>query len=513
MTSRDLLSILPALSVALPLLGALLVLPLGRCGDRRRLQLLAGLCALTTLLVLALLPGALAGVPRTVALLQFTPKVQLLLRVDAMGALFAATLSVLFLLALVYSGPYLRQAGRGRRDGHQDRYFLFFMMCQGWMLGVAWAGNLFTLLVFYELFSILSYPLVVHDETPEAVRAGTKYIVYILCGGSLVLLGVILCFFLVGDRPFAPGGMLDASMDPAMLKVIFWSFIAGFGVKAALMPLHGWVPDAHPVAPAPFSALLSGVMVAAGGFGIMRVVFEVFGAGLAGALGLMPWLGGLAAVSVLLAALLAAGEDELKRRLAWSTISQMAYVVLAVSLLAPGVTAGALAHITHHAFLKGALFFCAGLLASVAGIRRVSEMAGAARRMPVTMACFAVAALGIVGVPPLSGFVGKWVMGLGMVDAGHPGMLLVLLGGALLAALYLLPPVWLAYFHAPADDGDGTRGGASRPHPEAPAGMLGPLLAATAISLLLGVCAALPGLPLSLAQRAAAVFFGAGEGF
>jgi len=222
----------------------------------------------------------------------------------------------------------------------------------------------------------------------------------------------------------------------------------------------------------------------------------------------MPWLGGLAAVSVLLAALLAAGEDQLKRRLAWSTISQMAYVVLAVSLLAPGVTAGALAHITHHAFLKGGLFFCAGLLASVAGIRHVSEMAGAARRMPLTMACFAVAALGIVGVPPLSGFVGKWVMGLGMVDAGHPGMLLVLLGGALLAALYLLPPVWLAYFRAPAEDDEGHETSPGRP--EAPAGMLGPLLAATAVSILLGVCAVLPGLPLSLARQAAAAFFGAG---
>jgi len=508
MASADLLSLLPALSVALPLVGALLVVPLRRFGERRRLQLLAGLCLLTTLLVLASLPGALAGVPRAISLLQFTPQVRLLLRVDAMGALFAVTLSVLFLLALLYSGPYLRRREHSADDGHQDRYFLFFMMCQGWMLGVAWAGNLVTLLVFYELFSILSYPLIVHDETPEALRAGTKYIVYILCGGSLVLLGVILSFFLAGDRPFTPGGMLDASMDASMLKVIFWSFIAGFGVKAALMPLHGWVPDAHPVAPAPFSALLSGVMVAAGCFAMMRVVFEVFGAGLAADLGVMPWLGGLAAVSVLLAALLAAGEDQLKRRLAWSTISQMAYVVLAVSLLAPGVTAGALAHITHHAFLKGGLFFCAGLLASVAGIRHVSEMAGAARRMPLTMACFAVAALGIVGVPPLSGFVGKWVMGLGMVDAGHPGMLLVLLGGALLAALYLLPPVWLAYFRAPAEDDEGHETSPGRP--EAPAGMLGPLLAATAVSILLGVCAVLPGLPLSLARQAAAAFFGAG---
>ena len=497
------MSALPALAVALPLLGALLVLPLRRFGDRGRMLVLGGLCAATTALVLVLVPGALQGAAREVLLVHFTPQVWLLLRVDAMGALFAATVSVLFLLALLYSDGYLR------RDGREGRYLAFFMLCHGWMLGLAWAGNLITLLVFYELFSILAYPLVVHEETPAAIRAGIKYIVYILFGGSLVLMGVIFCFYLAGDRPFTPGGILDAGMDRTMLLVTFWCFLAGFGVKAALMPLHGWVPDVHPAAPASFSALLSGVMVAAGCFGILRVVFEVFGVELAATLGVMPWLTGVAAVSVLLAAMLAAGEDDLKRRLAWSTISQMAYVVLAISLLAPEVTAGALVHITHHAFLKGALFFGAGLLATAAGIHRVSEMAGAARRMPLTMGAFAIAAFGIIGLPPLSGFVSKWVMGVGMLEAGQPLALVVLLGGALLAALYLLQPVWLAYF-APGGDAGGEPAASPSQRREAPASMLIALWAATAISILLGVAAAMPGLPLSLARRAAALFFGAG---
>jgi multicomponent Na+:H+ antiporter subunit D len=492
------MNLLPALAVALPLLGGALALPLRRLGERRRVVILGMLCATTTLAVIALVPGALAGEIRAVSLAQFAPQVELHLRVDAMGALFAATVSVLFLLALVYSAGYLR------RDGRETRYYAFFMLSQGWMLGVAFAGNLVTLLVFYELFSILVYPLVVHEETPEAIRAGTKYIVYILLGGSLILLGVIFCFHLAGDRAFLPGGILDPDSDRTLLLVAFWCLVAGFGVKAALMPLHGWVPDVHPAAPASFSALLSGVMVATGCFGILRVIFEVFGVQLAAALGVMPVLTGLAAVSVLLAAILAAGEDNLKRRLAWSTISQMAYVVLAVSLLAPKVTAGALVHISNHAFLKGALFFCAGLLASQAGIRRVSEMAGVARRMPLTMAVFTIAALGIVGVPPLSGFISKWWLGIGMLEAGHPLLLLVLLGGALLAALYLLQPVWLAWFHAPAAAGPEPR------RPEAPASTLIPLLVAAAISLLFGVAAALPGLPLSLAERAAAAFFGSG---
>ena len=498
MAQATMMNLLPALVVALPLLGGVLALPLRRLGERGRVMVLGALCAATALGVFALVPGALAGELRAVSLVHFAPQVELYLRVDAMGALFAATVATLFLLALVYSAGYLR------RDGRETRYFAFFMLSLGWMLGVAFAGNLITLLVFYELFSILVYPLVVHEETPEAIRAGTKYIVYILVGGSLILLGVIFAFYLAGERPFTPGGILDPGTDRTLLLVTFWCLVAGFGVKAALMPLHGWVPDVHPAAPASFSALLSGVMVATGCFGILRVVFEVFGVELAAALGVMPVLSGVAAVSVLLAAILAAGEDDLKRRLAWSTISQMAYVVLAVSLLAPKVTAGALVHISNHAFLKGALFFCAGLLASQAGIRRVSEMAGAARRMPVTMAVFTIAALGIVGVPPLSGFISKWVLGVGMLEAGHPLVLLVLLGGALLAALYLLQPVWMAYFHAP---------GATAPQgkrPEAPLSMLIPLLLAALLSILLGLAAAMPGLPLSLAEHAVAVFFGAG---
>jgi multicomponent Na+:H+ antiporter subunit D len=493
-----LMNLLPALVVALPLLGGALALPLRRLGERGRVVVLGAVCATTALGVLALVPGALAGELRAVSLVHFAPQVELYLRVDAMGALFAATVATLFLLALVYSAGYLR------RDGRETRYFAFFMLSLGWMLGVAFAGNLITLLVFYELFSILVYPLVVHEETPEAIRAGTKYIVYILVGGSLILLGVIFAYYLAGERPFTPGGILDPGTDRTLLLVTFWCLVAGFGVKAALMPLHGWVPDVHPAAPASFSALLSGVMVATGCFGILRVVFEVFGVELAAALGVMPVLSVLAAVSVLLAAILAAGEDDLKRRLAWSTISQMAYVVLAVSLLAPKVTAGALVHISNHAFLKGALFFCAGLLASQAGIRRVSDMAGAARRMPITMAVFTIAALGIVGVPPLSGFISKWVLGVGMLEAGHPLVLLVLLGGALLAALYLLQPVWMAYFQAP---------GATAPQeqrPEAPLSMLVPLLLAALLSILLGLAAAMPGLPLSLAERAVAVFFGTG---
>ncbi|MBE0416218.1 MAG: oxidoreductase [Coriobacteriia bacterium] len=472
-------------------------LPLGRVSERARAFGLGSICAVTAALTIALIPGVLGGAVYETYLLRLTPVIWLHLRVDALGALFGATVSVLWLLALVYSAGYMA-------DEHRlGRYYAFFMLCLGWTLGVAYAGNLLTFLVFYELFSILTYPLVVHEETPAAMAAGTKYIIYILIGGSLVLLGVVFTFFLAGEQTFTVGGILDAGMNRTSLLVIFWCFIIGFGVKAALVPLHGWVPDAHPAAPAPFSAVLSGVMVAAGSFGIMRIVFQVFGVGLLAMLGVMPVLAGIAAFTVVFAAVLAVSQDNLKRRLAYSTISQMGYVTLGVALLGAEATTGALVHITNHAFMKGTLFLCAGLLIKRAGIHNVSEMAGAAKRMPVTMAAFALSALGMIGTPPLSGFISKWYLGLGILDVDQPLYLAVLLGGALLAAIYLLPIVYAAYFKPPPtiaaeDEAEGS---------EASASMLVPTVIASALTLVLGLAATVPGLPYSLAHMAAEGFF------
>lgn len=497
MDSTLVASVVPPVAVFLPMLGAIAALPLGRVSERARAFGLGVICAATAALSIALIPGILGGKVYEAYLVRLTPDIWLHLRVDALGALFAMTVSVLWLLALVYSAGYMA-------DGHRlGRYYAFFMLCLGWTLGVAYAGNLLTFLIFYELFSILTYPLVVHEETPAAMAAGTKYIIYILIGGSLVLLGVVFTFFLAGDQTLTIGGILNAGMDRASLLVIFWCFIIGFGVKAALVPLHGWVPDAHPAAPAPFSAVLSGVMVAAGSFGIVRIVFQVFGVELLEALGVMPILTAIAAFTVIFAAILAVSQDNLKRRLAYSTISQMGYVALGVGLLGGEATVGALVHISNHAFMKGTLFLCAGLLIKRAGIHNVSEMAGAAKRMPVTMAAFAFAALGMIGTPPLSGFISKWYLGLGMLDVNQPLYLAVLLGGALLAAIYLLPIVYAAYFKKPpAIAGEDEAQGA-----EAPASMLVPTVIASALTLVLGLAATVPGLPYSLARMATEAFF------
>ncbi len=425
MQTSSVTSVVPAVAILLPLLGSLLGLPAVRIAEKLRIWVLAVMVGLSTLLTISLVPGVLRGTEYEAYLFRLTPTAWLQLKVDAMGTLFAVTATTLWLLALVYSAGYMP------RERKLGRYWLFFMICLSWTLGVAYAGNLLTFIVFYELFSVMTYPLVIHEETPQARAAALKYIVYILIGGSLVLLAVVGTYFVSGRLAFEAGGILSADVGRTGLLVIFWCFVAGFGVKAALFPLHGWVPDAHPAAPAPFSAVLSGVMVAAGAFGIGRALYFVFGVDLLTELGAARVLAGIAAFTVIFAGVLAVNQDNLKRRLAYSTISQMAYVTLGLALLGQDAAVGGLVHIANHAFMKGTLFFCAGLLIKRAGIHNVSEMAGVARRMPLTMASFALAALGMIGTPPLSGFVSKWYLGLGMLEVDQPYYLIVLLGGAL----------------------------------------------------------------------------------
>jgi multicomponent Na+:H+ antiporter subunit D len=492
-------SVVPPLAFLLPMIGAAGVIPLTAKAPRLRKIALAMICLLEIAVAVSFIPGVLSGTEYETHLVQLTPKIWMYLHVDAMGALFGLTASVLWLLALVYSFGYMEGEHR------LTRYYVFFMLALSWTMGVAYAGNLLTFLIFYEMFSILTYPLIVHEETPEAMAAGTKYIIYILIGGSLVLLAIVFTFFLAGEQTLAAqGGLLAISMGKGKLTAVFWCFVVGFGVKAALVPLHGWVPDAHPAAPAPFSAVLSGVMVAAGSFGIMRVVFNVFGVALLRELDVMRWLTYIAAFTVVFAALLAVSQDNLKRRLAYSTISQMGYVALGVGLLGQEAVTGALVHIANHAFMKGALFLCAGLLIKRAGIHRVSEIDGLAQKMPITAAAFLVATLAMIGTPPLSGFVSKWFLGLGMLDVGQPAYLAVLLGGALLAAVYLMPIVYAAYFRPPSA---AVLAIPERKGAEAPASMLGPLVAAVLITVLLGIASSLPGMPLSLARLAAAIAF------
>lgn len=487
---------LPLAAILAPLIGAAWIRVVGP-GRRAGAAVAIGavVVAFAGCTVLAVVAGR--GASPALALIALVPPIHLTLRVDALGALFGLTVAALYVPATLHAVSWLRD------DAHWRLYHTVALACQALILLVAFAGNLVTLLVGYELFSLVSFLLIVHRRTPDAFRAGIKYLAYVIPGAALTLIGTVIVFFAAGSVGFTPGGLAAPAGSAGMLTVAWVCLVFGFGVKAALFPLHGWIPDAHPAAPAPFSGILSGVMVATGAFAIVRVAYEIFGPVRLEALGVMPWLAIPAALGVVVAGVLAVGEDHLKRRLAWSTISQMGYATLAASLLEPRALAGALVHLANHAFIKGGLFFAVGAVAAVAGIHRVSELPGLSRRMPVTAVVITVLAAALVGLPPLAGFIGKWWLVTGAAGAGAWPVLAVLLLGSVLAALYLWPVVFAAW-SAPPESRSGCPVGRDEPWN----GMLAAALVTAVLAVVFGVAAAATGYPLGLAVRAAAVLAG-----
>jgi multicomponent Na+:H+ antiporter subunit D len=373
---------------------------------------------------------------------------ELVLRADALALLFISLSAVLWLLTTVYAVGYLEGSP------NRSRFFGFFSLCVTATVGIALAGNLITFFVFYELLTLSTYPLVVHRGTSNSIYAGDTYLQYTLVGGAVLLLGIIWLQSLAGPVEFLPGGALAHLTELPyrwQLLAIFALLIGALGVKAALVPLHGWLPIAM-VAPAPVSALLHAVaVVKAGAFGIVRVVYDVFGTELAAALGGLAPLAAVAGFTIIYGSLRALAQDDLKRRLAYSTVSQLSYIVLGVATLGPLATIGGLVHLVHQGLMKITLFFCAGNVAETLGVHKVCEMDGLGRRMPWTMTAFTVAAFGMIGVPPLAGFVSKWYLGLGALAAGHYWVVAVLAVSSLLNAAYFLPIVHAAWFKAPSE--------------------------------------------------------------
>jgi multicomponent Na+:H+ antiporter subunit D len=373
------------------------------------------------------------------------PQIDLVLRADALGLLFVSLSAVLWLFTTIYAIAYLEGSP------HRSRFFGFFSLCVSATIGIALAGNLFTFVIFYEVLTLSTYPLVVHRGTEAALRAGRTYLRYTLAGGAGLLLASVWLYGLVGPIEFDEGASLArlGEQSRGTLVLIFALLIAGLGVKSALVPLHGWLPVAM-VAPAPVSALLHAVaVVKAGAFGIVRVVYDVYGIRFSEELGVTTPLAVLAGVTVVYGSARALFQDDLKRRLAYSTVSQVAYIVLGVAVIGPSATLGGVVHLVHQGVMKITLFFCAGNMAETLGLHRISEMNGVARRMPWTMVAFTVAAFGMIGVPPVAGFVSKWYIGLGAIEAAQPWVLVVLALSTLLNAAYFLPVLHAAWFKAP----------------------------------------------------------------
>jgi NADH-quinone oxidoreductase subunit L/multicomponent Na+:H+ antiporter subunit D len=436
--------------VAAVLVSAVAIVPIlasrGRPNLRESWTVLA---AVTKLAVVgSMVPGVLAGRTYVTDLGPLVPGVQFALRADPLGILFGLLASLLWLVTSFYSIGYMR----GLDEHAQTRYFAAFAASLSAAVGVAFAANLLVLFVFYELLTVATYPLVAHDETDEARAAGRKYLAYTFGGGVAVLAGAVLVFWATGTTAFTPGGIADlATADAAVARAAFALLIAGFGVKAALMPLHSWLPDAM-VAPTPVSGLLHAVAVVKSGvFGVARVVLDVFGPDLVADLGVGLPLAAVAAFTLVVASVIALRQDNLKRRLAFSTVSQLSYIVLGLAVLHPLSLVGGLLHIPAHAFMKLTLFFCAGAVHVETHTDDISNMAGIGARMPLTMSAFAVASLGMAGIPLVAGFVSKYFLLVGTVSTGGVVFTAALLVSGVLNVAYFWPVVYTAFFESPGE--------------------------------------------------------------
>jgi len=379
------------------------------------------------------------------------PGIDFSFKADALGLIFATTSSCLWILVSIYSIGYMRTL----KEHAQTRFYFSFALALLGAMGIAFASNLVTMFVFYEILTISTYPLVAHEESPEAMTAGHKYLAYLLTGGVFFLIAILVTYFLVGTTDFNFQGILKpalGSTSKLTLQLIFFFFLLGFA-KAAWMPIHSWLPSAM-VAPTPVSALLHAVaVVKAGVFGIIRIVCHIYGIDLMHTLGLGLVLASIAAFTIIVANFYAIGQNNLKRMLAYSTINQLSFIILGVALLSPMSITGAMLHIPFHGFMKITLFLCAGAITAITGKKAISELAGVGRILPVTLGAFLIGAFGMCGAPPLAGFISKWHVALGAVESGYIFFLLVIVVGSLLDVVYFFPVIRDAFFaKVPADE-------------------------------------------------------------
>ncbi|MBM4189273.1 MAG: monovalent cation/H+ antiporter subunit D family protein [Betaproteobacteria bacterium] len=474
-----------AFAFVIPLLGAVGIALTGKWPNLRESVTLATAVLLFGT-VLQLLEPVLAGARPELVLFEILPGLAIAFKVEPLGMLFGLIASGLWIVNSVYSIGYMR----GNDEKHQTRFYVCFALSLASALAIAFAGNLLTLFLFYEVLTLMTYPLVTHAGTDKA-RAGGRTYLAILMGTSILFLlpAVIYVWHVAGTTDFTAGGILPAGTDSGAVSVLLALFMFGIG-KAALMPFHRWLPAAM-VAPTPVSALLHAVaVVKAGVFSVVKVVVYVFGLDqLAGA---TDWLVALAGFTIVAASIVALHADNLKRRLAYSTVSQLSYVILAAAILAPLSVIGAALHIAAHALGKITLFFAAGSIYTAAHKTEVSQLDGIGRRMPWTMAAFGIGALSMIGLPPAAGFISKWYLVSGAMSQGAWLALFVVLLSTLLNAAYFLPIVYRAFFRPLSAEAE------HHPHGEAPL----PIVIALTFTAF-GTLALFffPDVPLALAQQ------------
>ena len=481
-------------ALVVPVITAVLIPLAGRWPNiREAVTLLGSLAVLGA--VVALATEVIGGARPSLHVTTLLPGLDIAFAVEPLGALFALVAGTLWLANSVYSVGYMR----GNREPRQTSFYLFFAIAIGSAMGIAFSGNLFTLFLFYEMLTLCTYPLVTHKATPEAMMGGRTYLITLMSTSIGLLLPAIgITFFLAGTLDFTEGGILAGTASTFVLGALLGLFVFGIG-KAAVMPVHFWLPAAM-VAPTPVSALLHAVaVVKAGVFTIVKVIVYIFGVGTLAATGAGDWLVYVAGFTVLTASLVALRQTNLKRMLAFSTVSQLSYVVLAAAILVPISVTGAALHIAAHAVSKITLFFAAGSVYTAAHATEINQLRGIGRRMPWTMTAFAIGALSMIGIPPTAGFLSKWFMLSGAMEAEAWVAVGVIVLSTILNASYFLPIVWRAFLSSP-EAGHGAS--PSLGHGEAPWPIV---LALTATAIGTVALFFFPSAPFDLAEMVGAM--------
>lgn len=416
-------------------------------------------------------------------LFEYNQFIDVYFRIDKLSALFAVLSSFLWFFATIYSTKYMTH------EGGEKKFYIFYILTLGVTMGIAFSGNLFTLYIFYELLTISTYPLVIHTGTVEAIESGKKYLIYSFLGATMVVIGMFFIYNYTANLDFTPFGVFgDAGgiLDKKLLVVYVITFL-GFGVKAALVPFHSWLPNAM-VAPTPVSALLHAVAVVKSGiFALIRISYFIFTPLIIKQIGGHIFLITLIAITILMGSFLALHHDNIKKRLAYSTISQLGYILLGIALMNKESLTGGLLHLINHALIKIVLFFCAGAIYFNSGKKNISEIKGIGKQMPITMWCFTIASISLVGIPPTNGFVSKWYLALGGLNEGNLLFVTILLISAFFTASYLMPIVITAFFGKSETEEQKSQELEMNEIKEAPMAMLIPIVTLTVFIVLTGI--------------------------
>ncbi|MCL6582478.1 MAG: monovalent cation/H+ antiporter subunit D family protein [bacterium] len=502
---NQIISFLPLLALSIPLLGIIVILWV----SERFPQSVNLLTALSTLLtafaVATMYPTIRAGGSLTKSFVLFTaPQVGFIplvfsFRVDALGFFVGLIATVVWMLSSFFAIEFMR------KKHAQIRYDIFSLLTLIGMLGVVFAADLFTLYVFFELLSVASLVLVIHEQTQEAMRGGVIYIFMGICGGLILLMSILLTCSISGSTDIVAAGA--GLKESRLLPLIFWGYILGFGVKAGIFPLHFWMPSAYPQTPTCAVALSSGVMIKAGAYGIIRTIYSIIGLDALRGRWLVPILLVAALVSIFVGSAAAINQKDIKKLLGYSSVSQIGYIILGLTLLSPlGLTAG-IVHIFNHAIIKATLFLCAGAIFHQSGKRYLDELKGIGKSMPLITACFTMAALSMIGLPPFNGFISKWFLAAGALDAVkigsyHLGVGILAVGTLIVSSfmnlIYYGPIVYNAWFGTqtyPSKDEAG-----QDPKPV----MMIPVLLLALGTVIFGI---FPGFPLSIAWRISQFYF------